>query len=342
MAGRREARRPGVFLRLGRALYRLAVVLSAIIVTVYAAYRFLIRPPRIPSPAVPAAASAELSAEAPQPTGLVRRDQVYTFLLIGVDKGNGNADTLMAACFDVPERKVGVISIPRDTIVERSWSRYPKINGAYGKGGVELVRQEVSYLLGVPIDFYVKVDLDGFTALVDAAGGVDFMVPADMDYDDPWQDLSIHFKKGMQHLNGKQAMEVARFRHNNDNTGYSDMGRTRTQQALLTAIAKKVLSWNSLPRINEYLDIVRTNTQTDLSVQDMAYFASQAFYVDLSAGVEGVTLSGRGDAKYQGYSWCYELDREKTLEDVNRLLNPYTTPITQETAHIVKADSYGT
>ena len=342
MAGRREARRPGVLSRLGRALYRLAVVLSAVIVTVYAAYRFLVRPPEIPpAPAVPAAASASVSDEAPQPVGLVRRDQVYTFLLVGVDNGNGNADTLMVACFDVPEHRVGVVSVPRDAIVERSWSRYPKINGAYGKGGVELVRQEVSYLLGIPIDFTVMADLNGFTALVDAAGGVDFAVPADMDYDDPWQDLSIHFKKGMQHLTGKQAMEVARFRHNNDNTGYSDMGRTRTQQALLTAIAKKILSWNSLPRINEYLEIVRANTKTDLSLQDMAYFASQAFYVDLSSGVESVTLSGRGDARYHGYSWCYELDRAKTLEDVNRLLNPYTTPVTEEMIHVVKADSYG-
>ena len=82
MAGRRQARRTGGFWpRLGRALYRLAVVLSAIIVTVYAAYRFLVRPPETPPApavtAVPAAASASVSEETPrQPAGLVRRDQV--------------------------------------------------------------------------------------------------------------------------------------------------------------------------------------------------------------------------------------------------------------------------
>ena len=318
------------------------MVLSAIIVLVYAAYKLIVRPPAIPQPAaVSAVADVSLPEDEPPPEGLARRDQVYTFLLVGVDNGNGNADTIMAACFDVPARRVGIVSIPRDTIVDRAWSRYPKINGAYGKGGVALVREEVSRLLGIPIDYYVKIDLAGFVSLVDALGGVDFDVPADMNYDDPWQDLSIHFKKGVQHLDGKQAMQVARFRHNNDGSGYSDTGRTQTQQALLTALAKKMLSLSGMTKITELLSIVRENVTTDIPARDMTYFATQALYVDPDTGVEGTTLSGRGDARYRGYTWCYELDRERTLEDINRLLNPYNKPVTEEMAHIVRADSYG-
>ena len=109
-------------------------------------------------------------------------------------------------------------------------------------------------MLGIPIDYYIKVNIKGFISLVDDLGGVDFYVPCDMDYDDPYQDLHIHYKQGQQKLNGQQAMEVARFRKNNDGTGYSDVGRTQTQQKLLVALAKKVLSWNSLTKINSFVE----------------------------------------------------------------------------------------
>ena len=236
---------------------------------------------------------------------------------------------------------MGVVSIPRDTIVDRTWSRYPKINGAYGGGGgVERVRQEVSYLLGIPIDFYVKVDIRAFVALVDEVGGVDFEVPVDMNYDDPWQNLSIHYQKGMQHLTGQQALEVVRFRHNNDMTGYSDKGRMQTQQQLLSAVARKVLGWGSLTRIGPFLEIFEKYVDTDLDTDEIMYFASQALYMDLNDGLASRTLKGRGDAVYNGYQWCFELDREQTMTDINELLNPYKTPVTEEMAHIMTAQGY--
>ena len=135
---------------------------------------------------------------------------------------------------------------------------------------------------------------------------------------------------------------MVRFRHNNDMSGYSDVGRTQTQQALLTAVAKKVLSWNNVTKIGGFVDIFANYVDTDLDASDMAYFASQALYLDLSTGVSTKTLAGRGDATYKGYTWCHELDKEQTLADINAMLNPYTTPVTDEMAHIVKADSYAT
>lgn len=102
----------------------------------------------------------------------------------------------------------------------------------------------MSEQLGIPVDYTVSVNLKGFTALVDAIGGVDFDVPINMDYDDPIQNLSIHFKKGVQHLSGADALRVVRFRHNNDGSGYGseDLGRMATQQKFLKAVAKKMLS----------------------------------------------------------------------------------------------------
>ena len=334
---RRARRGRGFLARLGIGLYNALVVVSAIIVACYAAYQIFVRPPAVQPPDLPDSSQTNVSGE--EQEDLKRRDQVWTFLLMGTDDGNGNADTLMVAMYDVKQQKVGVVSIPRDTIVDREWSRYPKINGAYSKG-ISKVKEEVSWLLGIPVDYYIKVDIKAFVALVDEVDGVDFDVPTDMDYDDPWQNLSIHYKKGMQHLTGQQALEVVRFRHNNDMSGYSDVGRTQTQQALLTAVAKKVLSWNNALKIANFVDIFAKYVDTDLDASDMAYFASQALYLDLGEDVSTKTLAGRGDATYKGYTWCYELDKDKALADINAMLNPYTTPVTDEMAHIMKADSY--
>ena len=197
-------------------------------------------------------------------------------------------------------------------------------------------------MLGIPIDYYIKINLQAFVAVVDQLGGVDFYVPCDMDYDDPAQDLHIHFKEGMQHLDGQAVMEVARFRQNNADengvaTGYSDIGRTQTQQKLLIALAKKVLSWNSLTSINNFVEIFKKYVYTDLELSDMLYFASQAVYVDTGSGVNTATLTGDGHAKFRGHRFCFELDQQHTLDTVNALINPYTRDLTLEDMKLVDA-----
>lgn len=337
MAGRRvqyHRKRQNPLIRFVKSLYWIAVVLSALIVAAFLLWKLFVPAPKAPE--IPGQEDVSVMGDLQQ--GPKRRDLCYTFLLMGTDDGNGNADTLMAATYDVANQRVGVVSIPRDTIVDRTWSRYPKINGAYSGGNVDRVRQEVSHLLGIPIDFYVKVNIKAFVELVDEVGGVDFNVPVDMDYDDPWQNLSIHYKKGMQHLTGQQALEVVRFRHNNDLSGYSDTGRTRTQQQMIQAVAQKVLSWGSVAKIKPFLDICMEHVDTDLTAAELLYFAGQALYLDVGSDVATTTLTGRTDATHNGYKWCVELDKEQTLQDINDLLNPYTTPVTDEMAHIVTAN----
>ena len=112
--------------------------------------------------------------------------------------------------YDVANQKVGMISIPRDTAVNRDWRKDPKINGAYAGAGVDVLKEEIEQTFGIPIDYYIYVDLKGFVALVDELEGVDVYIPEEMNYDDPYQDLHIHYTKGQHHLNGQQAMEPAR------------------------------------------------------------------------------------------------------------------------------------
>lgn len=314
------------------------MVLSAIIVSGYAAVTFFVRAPaqaEMPDATPPPApeSGAPQSSAAPTPTPLVRQENVYTFLLAAKDVNSGNADTIMVVKYDVTAGTVGVVSIMRDTITEK----YPKINAAYHKG-VDELRSVVSDLLGIPIDFYITVDVKGFKALVDAVGGVDFYVPCDMNYDDttPGQELRIHYTKGMHHLNGQQAMEVVRFRHNNDGSGYTDVGRTQTQRDLLTAVVKKVFTPSGLLMLDQYLSIFNQYVKTDLGADDVLYFATNAKNVDLKNSVSMISLPGDGDVRYKGERWCWQLHPEESLQIVNDYLNPYTTGITIDMVNFIQ------
>ena len=349
-APRKQHRRGGAA-SVAMGFYKGLVVLSALIVAGYIGFSLMVKAPeqkQLPQP--PQNGGQNTTAPGPggvgdasgsnpaDPMALNRREGVYTILLAATDKDGTRTDTMMVMCYDTEKQTVGVVSIPRDSLIDRGSGHHAKL--VYGKGGVEQRVEDISQMLGIPIDGYIKVNIKGFITLVDYLGGIDFYVPCDMDYDDPFQNLSIHYKEGQRKLSGQQAMEVARFRKNNDGSGYSDVGRTQTQQKLLIALAKKVLSWDSLTKVNGFVEIFNKNVSTDLTLDNMMYFASQAINLDPSAAVETATLPGRGDGVFRGYSWCFELDPEGTLETVNRLINPYDRDLTLKDMNLTKATSY--
>ena len=256
---------------------------------------------------------------------LERKGGFYTILLSGLDDDNGGSDTNILMAVDTVNGYVYGASIPRDSKAIIGGKAH-KINYAYNKGGTALLASTVSEQLGIPVDYTVCVNLQGFTALVDAIGGVDFEVPINMDYDDPIQGLSIHFKKGMQHLSGADALRVVRFRHNSDGTGYGseDLGRMQTQQKFLKAVAKKMLSFENLisnPR--KYAEIFGQYVDTDLSVTDLAWFGMQV----LGMGVDKIDFSTLPNEWKSPYIY---LDPDETLALVNTYLNPYVEDRTAE------------
>ena len=145
-----------------------------------------------------------------------RRDGCSTILLAGTDKSGDRTDTVMLLSVDRSAKRLTLLSIPRDTKVNSTYTPH-KINIAYGvngkdQEGMEALMDYVTELVGFRPDGYVLIDLDVFVDLVDKMGGVKFDVPCDMDYSDPAQDLTIDLKAGMQRLNGEQAMGLVRFR----------------------------------------------------------------------------------------------------------------------------------
>lgn len=254
----------------------------------------------------------------------------YNILLYGVDNDAGGSDTNMLMRFDAVNKTVDIVSLPRDTLM----SNGHKLNSSYNNGGTEKLRSNIEDMLGVPVDFYVSVDLKGFIALIDQIGGVEFDVPCDMDYDDPYQDLHIHFKAGLQKLNGQQAMEVVRFRHNNDNTGYGgrqDLGRIGTQQAFLKTVAQKLMKLENVPAMAEtFLKYVKT----DLTLGNLVWLANQALSMGGTDAISFATLPGDGAGWYNGKSF-YTLYPEQVLEMTNSMLNPYVADITADEQNIL-------
>lgn len=262
------------------------------------------------------------------------KDGFYTILVSGLDNDNGGSDTNLLVALDTKNSHISVVSLPRDTLLNVSWS-VKKLNNAYHHGGISRTMEEVSNLLGIPVQFYITVDLDAFVALVDEIGGVDFDIPLDMDYDDPYQDLHIHLPAGPRHLDGQEAMQVVRWRKNNDGSGYAtaDIGRIGTQQAFLKALAQQTLQLGNLDKLPAMAEIFHENVATDLKLSNLIWIGQQA----LSIGSEGIsfhTLPGDGAGYYKGVSY-YTVEPEAALELVNTYFNPYTQDLTLDDMDIL-------
>lgn len=203
-------------------------------------------------------------------------------LLLGTDGRPGEtsyrSDTIMLARIDPVEKKVTLVSIPRDTMVTINGQRQ-KINAAHAIGGAEGAVKAASSLCGVDISHYAEVSFDGMEQLVDAVGGVDIDVE-DRVYDPEHFGTNMVIEKGQQHLNGEYAMFYARSRNYPD----GDYTRTRHQRNLVKTLATQVLQSTDattiVPLVNSMADMVTTdlsptdiialaNTMRDMSTDDI-------------------------------------------------------------------------
>lgn len=207
-------------------------------------------------------------------------------LLMGVDarglkKGEiPRSDTMLVASLDPVSKKAYLFSILRDTYTEIPEHGSDRINTAITHGP-NTAMQAVSDLLGIPIQYYVYTDFQGFIALVDAVGGVDFYVEKDMHYTSKADnhEYDIDLKKGQQHLDGKTALQYVRFRHD----ALSDYTRTERQRNFLKAVADKLKSTTSIMKLPSILEKINPYIDTNLSVQDMWKLATVGYDAQMSA-----------------------------------------------------------
>ena len=255
------------------------------------------------------------------PQGPPSTQQSYTFLVAGKDKVADNTDTIMLVKLDITEKKVTILNIPRDTMLDTQ-RKAKKVNASYQIGGIEQLEQDVASLTGFYVNRYVLFDIEGVEQMVDAIGGVDFDVPRNMHYEDPTQNLSIHLKKGFQHLNGEQAVKLARYR-----SGYSDgdIGRIGVQQELLKALISQALKPENILKLPELVRLFNDNIETDIELGNMLWLADQVKDFKVS-DIETYLLPGVA-ATVDSISYWLPYENE-LLKLINEGFNPLNEPIT--------------
>lgn len=205
----------------------------------------------------------------------LNKDDTYNILLCGVDEHHENADTIIIASFNAEDKSIKLLSIPRDTMSNESRS-IQKINASYSVehiGNIEQTIKEVEMLTAIPIDRYAITTFDGFKEAIDALGGVEMDVPQDLHYSDPYQNLEIDIKKGMQTLDGAHALQFVRYR-----SGYAegDLGRIKAQQIFFKALSKTLLDSGNVTKIPALSRVISNKMETNLTIPEMLWFAKEA------------------------------------------------------------------
>ncbi len=184
-------------------------------------------------------------------------------LIVGLDNVDGasRTDAIALAIFDADNKGLRIASIPRDSRVYIPGKSWDKINHAYVYGGINLLRETLVNLTGMPIDYFVKINYKSFPRIVDMLGGVDIYVDKKLYYNDYSGKLFINIPKGQQHMDGKTALGYVRFRH--DPLG--DIGRVQRQQKFINLMMQKLKSASIIPRLPALLTEVLDAVDTDLA-----------------------------------------------------------------------------
>ena len=176
----------------------------------------------------------------------------------------GRSDTLFVVMLDKNNKNASLLSIPRDTRVKIKDHGWDKVNAAFAYGGQDLTRDTVQEFLGIKLHNYVVVDFQGFKDLVDVIGGVDINVEKRMYYYDPYANFEIDLRPGMQHMDGKTAMQYVRCREE-----AGDIGRIRRQQKFIMALYKQIVSKNIIAKMPGVSKQIMSMIKTDLSLKEM-------------------------------------------------------------------------
>lgn len=245
----------------------------------------------------------------------------FYMVLLGTDESMGRSadgstdgtyrtDTIMLARIDPVEKKVTLISMPRDTQVDLDGYGTQKLNAAYAIGGASAAVREVSQISGVGISHFALVDMDGLKEVIDALGGIEVDVPIDIN--DP--DAGGSLKAGVQTLTGDQALILCRARHAYDDFGAGDYYRAANQRLVLSAIMHKVLS-SDVGTIASTVNSLSSAVSTDLNVSDIVGLAQTMQGMDTEADIYSARMPTM--SVYEDDIWYERIDTAnwKTMMD---------------------------
>ncbi|MEW4150989.1 LytR family transcriptional regulator [Bacillus thuringiensis] len=244
----------------------------------------------------------------------INTSKPISLLLIGADEHDqerGRSDSLQVITLNPQNSSMKTLSIPRDTYTEIvGKGNHDKINHAYAFGGIDMSVATVEKFLGIPIDYYIEVNMKGFQELVDAFEGVD--VHNDLDFSLE----GFHFKKGTIHLNGHEALAFTRMRKEDPR---GDFGRQMRQRQVIQALIKKGDGFSLLTNYNDLLAVIQKNVKTNISQNQMLDL--QKNYKNCLRKNEDLQISGTGHKAANGI-WYYYVP-EQIKQDVTNTLKTH-------------------
>ncbi|MBB6734357.1 LCP family protein [Cohnella zeiphila] len=279
--------------KLRRTLRIAGICVGALVILIgsYAGYLYYkadralgrIAAPPSPSASASASPSAEPSPSASGDNADTQTDnRPMTFLLAGIDSraGSGgtlNTDVMMLAVLNPADRKMTLLSLPRDMELKPQTLSSHKANYYYAyfynkdkDTAIANTKEFFGDLFQLPIDHMVLINFDGLRQLVDAVGGLDIDVDMDMKYRDTADGTNIDLRKGQQELDGQQVLDFVRYRKSNEGTQESsDIARNARQQQVLSQMINKLATFQGMTQWGKVLDIAGDSVRTDIPESDL-------------------------------------------------------------------------
>lgn len=253
-------------------------------------------------------------------------DGKINVLLMGVDESGLRTDAVMVCSYNVNEGKINMLSIPRDTkiyIENRRMTR--KMNEIHALSsnddsgrilGTQAMAETVTALTGIPINYYVEFSFASIDHLFDILGPVEYDVPdvegngRGMNYDDPYQNLHIHIKPGLQKLSGNQIQQFLRYRKSNSGVGTgSDTDRVIRQQEFVKAVIDQKVNLTTILKLPSIFSQLSREIRTNISLNDITKYIR---YVNKLSGEGVMSYSLPGEAKTVGGGSYFVCNLEET------------------------------
>ncbi|QOR66426.1 LCP family protein [Cytobacillus suaedae] len=226
--------------------------------------------------------------------------------LFGVDErkyDTGRSDTIIILTVNPNTETTYMVSIPRDTRTEIAGkSIEDKINHAYAFGGTDMAIETVENFLDIPIDYFIKVNMDGFKEAVDAIGGV--KIQNELSF----KNGGYTFNEGELNLDGPKALAFSRMRKNDP---LNDFGRQERQKALIKAMIQKGTSISSLTRFDDLFQVLGKNVKTNLTFSEILEIQKQ--YRDAGKNIEQLEVKGKDQYIDGIYYYRVNEEEKKTL-----------------------------
>ncbi|MGW7898176.1 LCP family protein [Staphylococcus shinii] len=245
-----------------------------------------------------------------------------SILFLGIDDNSGRekngqsteqsrSDAMIFSTLNTEKEQIRMLSIPRDTISYiPKVGYYDKIAHAHAYGGPKSSMDSVEATLNVPVDYYVRINMEAFVDAVNELGGIEYDVPYDINEPNTDDSGKIKVKKGHQNLNGDEALAVARTRHQD-----SDLKRGQRQMDLIKKLFAKAQKADSISKLDDVVEIVGKNAKHNLSYKEIKVLATSYLKDDIE--IKSTQLEGKDD--YLNGIYYYNPDI-KNIQDTSNLL----------------------